>query len=159
LTEFEDRYRRLIATDPARRKPWLAAQLSTEATPAFRWVGLIEAAVSDVLWTLEGQPVLGRPRADIELAADLIDWALEDGYPVEHAIEQLALLVRAAVNAGQHVEDLPPILRPDNVLRLALQRMPLTRDHALTRAAELRAIPLTEDDFYNLVKTQRSSAP
>lgn len=84
---------------------------------------------------------------DIELAAALIDWALEENFPIDLAIKYLIQLITIALAAGRHPDALPANAQPDNVARQALMRFGFTRAEAVSRAGELRSKPYTDDDF------------
>ncbi|MEV0569863.1 hypothetical protein [Dactylosporangium sp. NPDC050588] len=131
----------LIATDPAHRHQWLLAHRPADAPPLYRWLSLIESAVADVRFDALGLP-RNRPRADVGLAAAIIGWALEDGYPVESAVRELVRLRSLAPALA-----LPAILQPDAVARLTLDAFPFSRADAIAAAARLRALPVTDDDF------------
>jgi hypothetical protein len=147
LTAFEETYYHLITLDPALRKEWLLSRQPADVSSGHWWYALIDSAVTDVR-RQHRESLATRPRADQTLAASLIDWALEQGFPVEIAVEKLAELVSIALDAGQRVEDLPPNAQPDTIVRRALDGFAMTRQQAITRAASLRAKPLTEDDLY-----------
>jgi hypothetical protein len=146
VTEFEDTYHRLILIDPPLRRRWLLGRQPASVSPAHWWLALIEAAIWDLRSRNRGWPA-SRPRADIALAACLIDWALEQGFPLERAVGELTELIAIALDAGQQVDDLPANARPDAVARRALNGFAMTREQAITRAASLRATPLTEEDL------------
>ena len=146
MTEFEDIYHRLILIDPPLRRRWLRDHQPPSVSPAHWWLALIEAAISDLHQQNRGWPAI-RPRADIALAAALIDWALEQGFPLNVAIGQLTQLTRLALAAGQQLADLPANAQPDAMTRRALDGFAMSRQHAITRAASLRARPLSAEDF------------
>ncbi|MGI5182924.1 hypothetical protein ACQEVZ_42375 [Dactylosporangium sp. CA-152071] len=131
----------LIATDPARRHQWLLAHRSADVPPVYRWLSLIESAVADVHFDRLRLP-RNRPRADVALAAAVISWALEDGYPVEFAVRELVHLRSLAPAIA-----LPAILHPDEVARRALDAFGFSRADAVAAAARLRALPVTDNDF------------
>ncbi|MEV4765331.1 hypothetical protein AB0J89_22205 [Micromonospora chokoriensis] len=66
---------------------------------------------------------------------------------MELAVAHLTSLITIAVDAGQRVQELPASARPDRVARRAVDSFGMTREQAAARAANLRATPLTEDDF------------
>ncbi len=146
MTGFEDFYRHLIHTDPTARKAWLLAHFPADVSPAHQWLALIDAAVSDVRNEQRGRATT-RPRAEGELAASLIDWALEHGYPVDRAIAHLFELRTTMLAAGQPPEHLPANLQPNNVVRRALDGFAMTPSQALIRAADLRDQPITDADY------------
>ncbi|GIF63464.1 hypothetical protein Ais01nite_14990 [Asanoa ishikariensis] len=147
MTPFEESYYHLILLDPALRKGWLLDNRPADVSPAHWWFSLIDSAVSDVRHQHLGFAST-RPQADQALAAALIDWALERPFPLVIAVQRLAQLLSIAFDAGQMVEELPVNVRPDAIARLALDGFAMTREHAIARAASLRAKPLTEDDLY-----------
>ncbi|MEV4131940.1 hypothetical protein AB0J72_07220 [Dactylosporangium sp. NPDC049742] len=138
---MSDLIRDLIATDPARRHQWLLAHRPADHQPVYWWLSLIDSAVADVRYDHLGLP-RNRPRADVFLAAAVIDWALDDGYPIQYAVRELVHLRTLAPAIA-----LPAILHPDEVARRALDGFRFTRADAAARAARLRALPVTEDDF------------
>ncbi len=146
MTDFEDFYHDLIHTDPASRKAWLLVHFPADVSPAHQWLALIDAAVSDVRNEQRARAATP-PRADGELAASLIDWALEHGYPLSRAIAHLVELRTTILAAGQPPEHLPANLQPNNVVRRALDGFAMTRPQALARAAHLRDQPLTDADY------------
>lgn len=146
MTDYEDFYRHLIHTDPASRKAWLIEHFAADVSLVHQWLALIDSAISDVRYEQRGWETT-RPRADGELAASMIDWALEQGYPIDLAVRHLVELRTLMLVAGQPPERLPANLRPDNIVRRALDGFAMTRSQALTRAAHLRDRPLTEADF------------
>ena len=106
MTEHEEFYRRLIELDPPLRRQWLLERRPASASPAQWWLSLIDSAVSDVRHQFRGWPA-ERPRADLTLAAALIDSALDDAFPLDRAVEKLTELTRLALDAGHQVHDLP----------------------------------------------------
>jgi hypothetical protein len=147
VTDFEDTYYQLILIDPRLRRRWLLDHQPPSVSPAHWWLALIESAISDLRQQNLGR-LATRPRADVALAAALIDWALEHRYPLHLAIGQLTQLTRLALDAGQQIADLPANAQPDAIARRALDGFVMTRQHAITRAASLRAVPISADDFY-----------
>ncbi|MFF5225750.1 HEAT repeat domain-containing protein [Dactylosporangium sp. NPDC000521] len=131
----------LIATDPAHRHQWLLANRPADFQPVYWWLSLIESAVAGVRFDALGLP-RNRPRADVSLAAAVIGWALEDGYPVQYAVRELVHLRSLAPAIA-----LPAILQPDEVARRALDAFRFSRADAVAAAARLRALPVTDDDF------------
>jgi hypothetical protein len=146
MTDFEDLYRHLLLTDPSVRKQWLLDHQSTSVSAAHWWLALIDSAVSDVRYEQQGRPRT-RPRADLDLAAALIDWALEQNFPIDIAVGNLVQLTTAGLAAGRRPDLLPANVRPDSVARQAIRKFGFTRPRAMTRAAELRAKPITDDDY------------
>jgi hypothetical protein len=146
VTDFEDFYLPLLQMDPTLRRRWLLEQRPVELSRAHWWFGLIDSAVSDVRREREGWPRT-RPRADAALAAALIDWALEEGFPIEFAVGNLVQLIMVTLAAGLGPDALPANAQPDSVGRLALARFGFTRTRAITRAAELRSRPVSGDDY------------
>ncbi|MFG3559017.1 hypothetical protein ACGGAQ_32050 [Micromonospora sp. NPDC047557] len=146
MTELEGTYRGLLLIDPPLRRQWLLDRKPASVSPVHWWLALIDLAASDVRRQHCGWPS-HQPGADMSLAVFLIDLASEHGFPTDLAIEQLASLIRIALDAGQRVQDLPASARPDTVARRAVDSFGMTREQAVSRAASLRAIPLTEDDF------------
>ncbi|GAA4369427.1 hypothetical protein GCM10023088_19630 [Actinomadura verrucosospora] len=144
MTDFV--FYRLLDIDPPLRKQWLLDNQPSNISPFHWWLSLVEAGVRDVRWQRAGWP-LQRPAADMELAASLIEWALEQGFPLAHAVEDLVWLSLAALEAGDEIADLPEVLRPDGIARRVLGGFTMSRQEAVDRAAHLRSIPLTEDDF------------
>lgn len=146
MTDFEDTYRQLLQVDPSHQRRWLLDQQPVDISLAHWWLAFIDNAVSDVRHAREGWPQ-SRPRADTELAAALIDWALEDNFPIEFAIENLVQLITIALADGRRPDALPTNAQPDNIARQALTRFGFTRAEAVARAEELRSRPVTDDDF------------
>jgi hypothetical protein len=146
MTDLEDTYRQLLQAGPSDRRRWLLDHQPVDISPAHWWLALIDSAMSDVRHEQRGWPQT-RPRADTELAAALIDWALEENFPIEHAIENLVQLITIALAAGQRPAVLPDNAQPDNVTRQALTRFGFARSEAVSRAGELRSRPVTDDDF------------
>ena len=146
MTEFEDFYRKLVRTASSNRKRWLLDHRPTSVPSALWWFGLIDAAVSDVRHEQQGWPS-NRPRADTALAASLIDWALEENFPIEHAINNLIQLTMLALASGRRTDLLPANAQPNNVARQALTRFGFTRAQAIARAADLRSKPISDDDY------------
>ncbi len=146
MTEFEDTYRHLVLLDPPLRRQWLLDHRPASVSPLHWWLGLIEAAVSDLRSQQRAWPAT-RPRADTALAACLIEWVLEQGFPVRAAVGQLTQLITIARDAGQPVNQLSGNARPDAVVRTALNGLRMTRSQAIARAASLRAVALTEQDL------------
>jgi hypothetical protein len=146
VTDFEDFYRQLLLTSPSVRRQWLVDHWPSAVSPAHWWFALIDSAVSDVRYEQQGRPRT-RPRADVELAASLIDWALEHDFPIEYAVGNLVQLTTITLTAGGRPDLLPVNVRPDNVARQALKRFGFTRPEATARAAELRAKPIGDDDY------------
>ncbi|MEV0134549.1 hypothetical protein AB0H83_39580 [Dactylosporangium sp. NPDC050688] len=146
MTDFEDLYRHLLATDQSVRKQWLLDHQSTSVSAAHWWLALIDSAVSDVRHEQQGRPRT-RPRADLDLAAALIDWALEQNFPIDIAVGNLVQLTTAGLAAGRRPDLLPANVRPDSIAGQALRKFGFTRPRAMARAAELRAKPITDDDY------------
>ncbi|MEV4004567.1 hypothetical protein [Actinomadura sp. NPDC049753] len=144
MTDFE--FHRLLEIDPPLRRQWLLDHRPPNVSTFHWWLYLIESAVQDVRWQRMGWP-LRRPAADVELAASLIEWALEQGFPLAHAVEDLAWLSLSALEAGDEIADLPEVLRPDGIAQRVLGGFTMSRQEAVDRAARLRSIPVTEDDF------------
>lgn len=147
MTDFEDVYRQLLQADPSHQRRWLLDHRPVGISPAHWWFAFIDSAVSDVRHEQEGRPQ-SRPRASAELAAAVIDWALEENFPVEYAIENLVQLIMIALTAGRRPDALPTNAQPDNVARQALTRFGFTRCEAFARAEELRSKPVTDDDGF-----------
>ena len=146
MTEHEEFYHRLVLIEPSARKQWLVDHRTTSVSPARWWLSLIEAAVRDVRCEHRGRPPTG-PRADLELAASLIDWALEDDFPIDAAVRNLVELATIAVAAGREADLRPATAGPDSIARRALERFGFSRPGAIARAAELRARPVSGDDL------------
>jgi hypothetical protein len=146
MTDFEDFYRHLIQTDPSARKAWLIDHFPTGVSAVHQWLALIDAALSDVRREQQGRMGTS-PRADIGLAASLIDWALDHGYPIAPAVGQLVQLTTMMLAAGRQLDQLPTDLHPDNVVRRALNGFGITQPQAIARAAQLRAKPVSADDY------------
>jgi hypothetical protein len=146
MTDFEDLYRGLVQTDPSSRKAWLIDHFPTDVSPVHQWLALIEAALSDVRHEYQGR-IGTSPRADIGLAAALIEWALDHGYPIGRAVGQLVQLTTMTLAAGRQLDQLPADLQPDNVVRRALNGFGMTRSQAIARAAQLRAKPVSAEDY------------
>lgn len=102
--------------------------------------------MTDVRHAYRGWPPR-RSRADLGLAASLIEWAVHDGFPLHLAVEQLAELARLALDAGLRVQDLPLNTQPDRIARQALTGFSMTPQQAMSRAAGLRASPIDEVDL------------
>ncbi|WUR56820.1 hypothetical protein OHS32_16595 [Micromonospora chokoriensis] len=146
MTEIEDTYRGLLLIDPPLRTQWLLHRKPASVSPMHWWIALIELATSDVRRQHRGWPS-HRPHADMPLAVFLIDLASDHGFPMELAVAHLTSLITIAVDAGQRVQELPASARPDRVARRAVDSFGMTREQAAARAANLRATPLTEDNF------------
>lgn len=146
MTESEEFYHRLIELDPALRRRWLLDHRPASVSAAHWWMGLIDSAVTDVRHTYGGGPPR-RARADLDLAASLIEWAAHDGFPLRHAVEQLAELTRLALDAGRRVQDLPRNTQPDRIARQAITGFAMTPQQAMSRAAGLRASPTAQADL------------
>ncbi|MET8203086.1 hypothetical protein [Micromonospora taraxaci] len=146
MTELEGTYRGLLLTDPPLRRQWLLDRKPEAVSNEYWWLALIDSATLDVLRQHRGWPT-HRPQADMPLAVFLIDLASDHGFPMEMAVARLTSLITIALDAGQRVQELPASARPDTVARKAVDRFGMTREQAAARAAILRAIPLTEEDF------------
>ncbi|MEV4255115.1 hypothetical protein AB0J52_18325 [Spirillospora sp. NPDC049652] len=146
MTEFEDTYRHLLSLDTPLRREWLVSRWPAGVSTVHWWLALIERGVADVRRQRLGLPA-PEPRGDVGLAASLIEWALDEGFPPAHAVGPLVQLATVSLGSGDRIEDLPAAVRPDGIARLALGSVPMSRREALDRAARLRAIPITEDDF------------
>jgi hypothetical protein len=146
MTGYEDLYRHLIHTDPTSRKAWLIEHFPADVSPVHQWLALIDSAILDVRYAQRGWAAT-RPRADGGLAASLINWALEQGYPIDLAVRHLVELRTLMLVAGQPPERLPANVHPDNIVRRALDGFAMTRSQALTRAAHLRDQPVTDADY------------
>ncbi|MEU7655722.1 hypothetical protein AB0C42_33900 [Micromonospora taraxaci] len=146
MTELEGTYRKLLLIDPPLRRQWLLDRKPDAVSPVYWWLALIDSATSDVRRQHRGWPG-HRPRADMPLAVFLIDLASDHGFPMELAVAHLTSLITIALDAGQRVQELPASARPDTVARRAVDSFGMTREEAAARAANLRATPLTEDDF------------
>src|SRR5207253_637899 len=92
---------------------------STSVSAAHWWLALIDSAVSDVRYEQQGRPRT-RPGADLDLAASLIDWALEQNFPTDYAVGYLVRLMMAGLAAGRRPNLLPANVRPDSVAARAL---------------------------------------
>jgi acetyl esterase/lipase len=147
MTDFEDVYRQLLEVDPSHRRRWLLDHPSVDISPAHWWFAFVDSAVSDVRREQRDCPQT-RPRADAELAAALIEWALKENFPIKYAIENLVQLVTITLAAGRRPDALPANAQPDNVARLALTRFGFTRSQAVARAMELRGQTPTDDDYF-----------
>ncbi|BEL04054.1 hypothetical protein Q0Z83_022450 [Actinoplanes sichuanensis] len=149
MTAYEDFYLRLLQTAPDSRRAWLDEHIPAGAAPVPHWLPLIESAISDVRYERRGWPTT-RPRADAVLAGSLIEWALKRGYPIHLAIGHLIELRDLMPPTG----GLPANLQTDHLVRLTLAGITMTRSHALTRAAQLRALPADEDSAKTLEALQ-----
>ncbi|MGA4728477.1 hypothetical protein ACWEOS_24625 [Micromonospora taraxaci] len=146
MTELEGTYRGLLLTDPPLRGQWLLDRKPKAVSNVYWWLALIDSATSDVRRQHRGWPT-HRPHADMPLAVFLIDLASDHGFPMEMAVAHLTSLITIALGAGQRVQELPTSARPDTIARKAVDSFGMTREQAAARAAALRAIPLTEEDF------------
>ncbi|MEV1012780.1 hypothetical protein AB0I89_20310 [Micromonospora sp. NPDC049801] len=146
MRELEGTYRGLLLIEPPLRRQWLLDRKPDSVSPVHWWFALIDMATSDVRRQHRGLPG-HRPLADVPLAFFLIDLASEHDFPMELAVAHLSALITIALDAGQRVQELPASARPDTVARRAVESFGMTRKQAAARAASLRAIPLTEDDF------------
>ncbi|MFD0692033.1 hypothetical protein [Actinomadura fibrosa] len=138
--------RRLADLDPSSRRQWLLDHQPVGVSPFHWWLGLIEAAVQCVRYRWAGWRFDG-PAVDMEVVALLVECALGRGLPLVHAVDDLVLLSRSALEAGYAMTELPAILRPDEIAQRTLGGFPMSRQEAADRAAHLRSITLTEDDF------------
>jgi hypothetical protein len=120
LAEVRETYLGLRAAPSEARREWLLAR--QPASPAQWWHALVDCAISD---------------ADPELVEFLVALAVEHGWPPRYAVQAL---VELAGQAG----------RPsaDDIALLALNHFHMSRDHAVARAAELRANPDAMNDDY-----------
>lgn len=84
--------------------------------------------------------------ANVHLAVELVEDAVEDGMPPYHEVRALIPVARAAVGSGLRVADLPDAVTPNSVTRRALASFRLSKAQALTVAACCRADPGGERD-------------
>ncbi|MER7671390.1 hypothetical protein ABTY61_23395 [Kitasatospora sp. NPDC096128] len=148
MTRTEQDYRELRQLPLDERRLWVQGRFPEGASPQW-WLAMVESAETAV------SPVRDlsddRRREGLEFAVSLLDLALDEGgmspcYSAYWTVRLAALALRFRTP----ITRLPEVVTPDGAARLALQRLPFSREEALVVASRRRHnLQQGEDRFYS----------
>ncbi|MBV6697366.1 hypothetical protein [Kitasatospora aureofaciens] len=147
MTRTEQEYRELWQLSHDERRSWVRGRFPEGASPQW-WLAMVESAETGV------SPVRELPddqrREGLEFAVSLVELALDEGgmspcYSAYWTVRLAALALRFRAP----IDRLPEVVTPDGAARLALRRLPLSREELLAAASRRRNdLQQGEDRFY-----------
>lgn len=125
---------RLGPGSPAARV-WLHERFPS-GVPFAWWRMMVDFAESEMI-SLTSVSV-ERRRERLSFAADLVEWAVEEGWPSDAAVLWLWRFASPVRGMEELAGDLPEALTPDGIARRALASFRLSRDRAAEISVKLR---------------------
>ncbi|MBX7470470.1 hypothetical protein K1Y80_30880 [Streptomyces sp. MAG02] len=130
------------------RRSWVRGRFPGGASPQW-WLAMVESAETAV------SPVRGlsddQRREGLKFAVSLLDLAFEEGgMSPGHSAYWTVRLAALALRFRAPIVDVPEVVTPDGAARLALRRLPLSREKALLAASRRRiGLQQGEDRFHS----------
>ncbi|MFI5643408.1 hypothetical protein [Kitasatospora sp. NPDC051705] len=147
MTRTEQEYRELRQLPRNERRSWVRGMFPEGAPPQW-WLSMVESAELGV------SPMRELPadqyRENFEFAVSLLDLALDEGgLSPCHCAYWMVRIAATSLRFRTQIDHLPEVVTPDGAARIALERIPLSREEALAAANRRRDdLGRGEDRFY-----------